>query len=72
MFMPVGGALVQQPVLAAMALAVAASWAMAGPNPFEMRHDYRWTGRTILASGFAGAIAIIIGLRSSPFLYFQF
>ena len=72
MFVPVGGVLVQQPVLAATALAIAASWAMAGPNPFEMRHEYRWTGRTILASGFAGAIAIIIGLRSSPFLYFQF
>ncbi len=72
MFLPVGGALVEQPALATVALAIAASWAMAGPNPFEMRHDYRWTGRTILASGFAGAIAIIIGLRSSPFLYFQF
>jgi len=72
MFVPVGGELVQQPGLAAAALAIAASWAMAGPNPFEMRHEYRWTGRAILASGFAGAIAIIIGLRSSPFLYFQF
>ena len=72
MFVPVGGALVEQPVLAAAALAMAASWAMGGPNPFEMRHEYRWTGRAVLASGFAGAIAIIIGLRSSPFLYFQF
>ena len=72
MFVPVGGALVEQPVLASLALAIAASWAMAGPNPFEMRHDYRWAGRVVLASGFASAIAIIIGLRSSPFLYFQF
>ena len=72
MFMPARGVLVQEPALAAAALAIAASWAMAGPNPFEMRHEFRWTGRAILASGFAGAIAIIIGLRSSPFLYFQF
>lgn len=72
MFVPVRGALVEQPVLASLALAIAASWAMAGPNPFQMRHEYRWTGRAVLASGFAGALAIIIGLRSSPFLYFQF
>ena len=72
MFVPAGGALVEQPMLASLALAIAAAWAMAGPNPFEMRHEYRWTGRAILASGFAGALAIIIGLRSSPFLYFQF
>ena len=72
MFVPVGGELVEQPVLALAALAVAAAWAMAGPNPFEMRHEYRWRGRMVLASGFAGALAIIIGLRSSPFLYFQF
>ncbi len=72
MFSPVRGALVPQPVLASVAIAIAASWAMAGPNAFEMRHEYRWSGRAILASGFAAALAIIIGLRTSPFLYFQF
>jgi alginate O-acetyltransferase complex protein AlgI len=72
MFTFVGGALVPQALLASFAIAVAAAWAMAGPNAFEMKHTYRWTGRAILASGFAAALAIIIGLRTSPFLYFQF
>jgi len=72
MFVPTSGVLVAQPVLAAVALAIAASWAMAGPNAFEMRHEFRLPGRVVLASGFAAALAIVIGLRSSPFLYFQF
>jgi hypothetical protein len=45
---------------------------MIGPNAFEMRHEYRWNGRMVLASGFAASLAIILGMRSSPFLYFQF
>jgi len=72
MFSPVRGALVPQPELAALAIGIAAAWAMAGPNAFEMRHEYKWPGRAVLASGFAAALAIIIGLRTSPFLYFQF
>ncbi|HEV8215544.1 MAG TPA: MBOAT family O-acyltransferase [Gemmatimonadaceae bacterium] len=72
MFLPTAGLLVAQPVLASVALAIAGSWAMAGPNPFEMRHEFRLPGRVLLASGFAAALAIVIGLRSSPFLYFQF
>ncbi len=72
MFVPVTGALVVQPGLAGLALALAAWWAMVGPNAFELRHEYRWTGRMALASGLAASLAIIIGLRSSPFLYFQF
>jgi alginate O-acetyltransferase complex protein AlgI len=72
MFMPVGGVLVVQPGLAGLALAFAAWWAMVGPNAFELPHDYRWGGRFALASGLAASLAIILGLRSSPFLYFQF
>lgn len=72
MFVPTSGVLVAQPALAAIALIAAGSWAMVGPNPFEMRHEYRLPGRLVLASGFAAALAIVIGLRSSPFLYFQF
>ena len=72
MFVPVTGSLVLQPGLAGLALAMAAWWAMVGPNAFELRHEYRWTGRMALASGLAASLAIIIGLRSSPFLYFQF
>jgi len=72
MFVPTAGSLVAQPLLATLALLAAGSWAMVGPNAFEMRHEYRLPGRVVLASGFAAALAIVIGLRSSPFLYFQF
>ena len=72
MFSPASGVLVPQPSLAFVALVIAAWWAMLGPNAFEMRHEYRLPGRMVLASGLAAALAIVIGLRSSPFLYFQF
>lgn len=72
MFMPARGALVSQPALAAIALAVAAWWAMLGPNAFELRHDYHWGGKLALATGLAASLAIVVGLRASPFLYFQF
>jgi alginate O-acetyltransferase complex protein AlgI len=72
MFSPVGGVLVPQAGLAFVALGVGAWWAMVGPNAFQLRHEYRWPGRFVLASGFAASLAIIIGLRNSPFLYFQF
>ena len=72
MFSPASGVLVPQPELALIVLVVAAWWAMLGPNPFELRHDYRWRGRLALASGLAASLAIISGVRSSPFLYFQF
>jgi hypothetical protein len=72
MFVPTGGVLVAKAPLAAVALAIAAWWAMLGPNAFEMPHEYRWPGRIALASGLAAALAIVAGSRSSPFLYFQF
>jgi alginate O-acetyltransferase complex protein AlgI len=72
MFSPAQGVLVMQPAFAGLALFFAAWWAMIGPNAFEMRHEYRWNGRMVLASGFAASLAIILGMRSSPFLYFQF
>jgi hypothetical protein len=72
MFVPVGGDLVMQPALAAFALVVAAWLAMASRNAFELSHEYRWPGRFAIATGLAACLAIIAGLRSSPFLYFQF
>jgi alginate O-acetyltransferase complex protein AlgI len=53
-------------------LAVAAWWAMVGPNVFEMRFPETWRVRAALTGGFAVALALIIGLHTSPFLYFQF
>jgi alginate O-acetyltransferase complex protein AlgI len=72
MFVPVGGALVTQASLAAPALVVGAWLAMVGPNAFELSHDYRWRGRIAIVSGVAASLAVIAGLRTSPFLYFQF
>lgn len=72
MFVPVGGALVPRALLAGVTLAIAAWWAMIGPNAFQLKHQYRWTGQLVLASGFGAALALILGLRTSPFLYFQF
>lgn len=73
MFVPTAGTLVPQTGLALLALAVAAWWAMIGPNPFEMRHDLVLFRRRALASvAFAASLAIILGSRVSPFLYFQF
>jgi hypothetical protein len=45
---------------------------MIGRNAFELPHEYRWPGRLAIATGLAASLAIIAGLRSSPFLYFQF
>lgn len=72
MFFPTAGQLVGQASLAAIVLALAAWWAMIGPNAFELPHEYRWVGRLAIVSGAAAALAIIAGSRSSPFLYFQF
>jgi hypothetical protein len=53
-------------------LAVAAWWAMIGPNVFEMRFPETWRVRSALTAGFAIALALILGLHTSPFLYYQF
>jgi alginate O-acetyltransferase complex protein AlgI len=66
MFSPVSGVLVPQAGLAFFALGVGAWWAMVGPNAFQLRHEYRWPGRFVLASGFAASLAIIIGLETRP------
>jgi alginate O-acetyltransferase complex protein AlgI len=72
MFTPVRGILVPQPALSLCILVIAAWAAMVGPNAFELRYDYRWPARLVLASALAASLAIVIGLRSSPFLYYQF
>ena len=73
MFVPTSGLSVDQPALAVLALGIAAWWAMIGPNAFEMRHDLTTFRRRALATvAFASALALIVGTRSSPFLYFQF
>ena len=71
-FSPVTGANVAQPALAALALGVAAWWAMRGPNAFDMNHDWTVRRRVVLVAAAAASLAIIAGSRPSPFLYFQF
>jgi alginate O-acetyltransferase complex protein AlgI len=72
MFFPVGGELVMQPVLSGIAIVVALLIATVGPNAFDLRYDERWRSRAVVASALAASVAIILGTRSSPFLYFQF
>ena len=72
MFTPSPGLLIPQLPLVVLAIGIAALWAMRGPNAFELKHDWRWPGRLALASAFGVALALIVGNRPSPFLYFQF
>jgi alginate O-acetyltransferase complex protein AlgI len=72
MFSPVAGTLVPNASLALIALSVAAVWATAGPNAFDMKHERSFRMELVLATAFGACLAIIAGSRSSPFLYFQF
>jgi alginate O-acetyltransferase complex protein AlgI len=74
MFVPTAGEWPPQVGVLVPLLVIAAWWAMAGPNAFEL--DAAWRGRPrrwILIAAAAGAsLAIMAGTGSSPFLYFQF
>jgi alginate O-acetyltransferase complex protein AlgI len=72
MFIPTPGASVPQALLATGALAIAAYWAMRGPNIHDMPHEWRPIWVSALAAGFGASLAIIAGDRTAPFLYFQF
>lgn len=72
MFVPTGGVLVPEWQLATVAILFAAWWSMVGPNAFDLEVRDHWRRRTALTVAFASSLAIILGTRSSPFLYFQF
>jgi alginate O-acetyltransferase complex protein AlgI len=72
MFVPTPGALVANVALAVPLILIAAIWALLGPNPFELRLEREWKGRLVLTASFAASLALILGSRPSPFLYFQF
>lgn len=74
MFTPVTGSLGVRPEVFPSILAVALLWAMAGPNAFDWHNNFRWNLRTAYVSAvlFGGSLAVIMGTRNSPFLYFQF
>lgn len=58
--------------LALFTMGMAAWWSMAGPNAFEMQHEWTWRRRLGLAAAFGAGLAMIVTARPSPFLYFQF
>jgi alginate O-acetyltransferase complex protein AlgI len=72
MFVPSGGWSGPSVILATVPLLLAAGWAMAGPNPFELKYTPSPRRNLALAVAFGAALAVIAGTRSSPFLYFQF
>lgn len=72
MFSVTPGGTVVDPWLFLLAILPAAAWSMFGPNPFEMNHEITATRRTLLTAQLAVCVAVIVGSRASPFLYFQF
>jgi alginate O-acetyltransferase complex protein AlgI len=72
MFAPTLGALVPQAPFALAALSVAAWWSMIGPNAFELRMEFTFRRRVVTTIALAASLAVIMGTRTSPFLYFQF
>lgn len=74
MFVPTSGTLVMKPAAFLVILAIAAWWAMRGPNPIDLNRSFQWAPRHtyLYAAVFGASMAIIAGGRESPFLYFQF
>ena len=72
MFLPTAGTVPADWPLVLLALSVAGLWAIRGPNAFDLKHEWRWPGRIALATAAGTALALIVGNRPSPFLYFQF
>jgi alginate O-acetyltransferase complex protein AlgI len=72
MFVPAAGLGVPNPLLPGAALLLAGGWALAGRNPFEWTHQWGVAGKIGLAVAFGLCLALILGSRPSPFLYFQF
>jgi alginate O-acetyltransferase complex protein AlgI len=58
--------------LALFAILVASVWSMGGKNPFEFKYTWNVKQTALLAAGAGAALALILGNRVSPFLYFQF
>jgi D-alanyl-lipoteichoic acid acyltransferase DltB (MBOAT superfamily) len=72
MFVPTPGLNVPQPLLGLFPLMIAAVWAIVGPNVREISHVWRPAWVFWLAIAFGACLALIMGERTSPFLYFQF
>jgi alginate O-acetyltransferase complex protein AlgI len=62
------------PLVLAALLALGLAWAAFGPNVFDFHREHRPTAprALALAAVFGLCLAVIVGNRNSPFLYFQF
>jgi alginate O-acetyltransferase complex protein AlgI len=74
MLTPTAGVMIANVFAFAFGAALAAAWAMLGPNAFDLQRDWRLrpTHAYALAAAFGICAALMAGNRSSPFLYFQF
>ena len=71
-YVPAIGPRLRKLLFVVFALFVAGWWSMVGPNVFEMRHSFTFRQRAFATVALAVCLALIMGTRSSPFLYFQF
>jgi alginate O-acetyltransferase complex protein AlgI len=70
----VPGATLAQPLVFIVVATVAIVWGMIGPNAFDLQQRWRirpWHAY-LFAAAFGMSIALMAGIGSSPFLYFQF
>lgn len=74
MFVPTAGMLVEKWEIFAFFITLTAMWSMSGPNAFDWHAEVGASRRreALLAAVFGACLAIIMGGRNSPFLYFQF
>lgn len=74
MLTPTPGTPVEGAVAYLAVLALAGTWAMAGPNAQEIHAQWSLTPRRIitLAAAAGASLSVMLGSGSSPFLYFQF
>lgn len=74
MFVPHAGELGADARMALVLVPLAAAWAMAGPNAFDLFTSFRWRTwhgyATAVALG--ACVAVMAAGDNSPFLYFQF
>ncbi|MCS7045230.1 MAG: MBOAT family protein [Gemmataceae bacterium] len=74
MFVPTGGSVAIRSEWLTIVLLLAGWWAMVGPNAFDWHARFEARPRFAWAAAFTfgACVAIIMGGRNSPFLYFQF
>ena len=74
MLIPTGGEAIGGAAFLVLALVVAMTWGMLGPNVFDLQERWPYTRRQtyVIAAGFGACLALMAGSGSSPFLYFQF